>query len=300
MNLTSIPEAHQAVREVIPVMPGHSFRFVSHDYPSDLARWNYHPEFELHLIREGSGTFIIGDRVGQFSAGHVALVGPDLPHDWMSHLPAGDVIVDRDAVIQFSAEWFAACREAMPELADVQPLLEASGRGIIYSGATAVNAADRIEAIGRESGPRRASRLLDLLCVLAEADPADTSYVLEVATRPEIGLDGRSAVEAGMAYILDNLTSDVRMSEAARLAHMSEPTFSRYFKRASGVTFSHMVRRLRIASACRLLSRTDTAIADICHEVGYTNVSNFNRQFRSELGVTPREYRANNRWPVGV
>jgi AraC-like DNA-binding protein len=73
---------------------------------------------------------------------------------------------------------------------------------------------------------------------------------------------------------------------------MSEPTFSRYFKKASGHTFTEMVRGLRIANACRLLARTDSTIAAISQAVGYGNLANFNRQFRQVVGLTPREYRA--------
>jgi AraC-like DNA-binding protein len=103
---------------------------------------------------------------------------------------------------------------------------------------------------------------------------------------------GRAATEAGLQYILENFTGDIRMSEAARLAHMSEPTFSRYFKKASGHTFTEMVRGLRIANACRLLARTDSTIAAISQAVGYGNLANFNRQFRQVVGLTPRQYRA--------
>ena len=73
---------------------------------------------------------------------------------------------------------------------------------------------------------------------------------------------------------------------------MSEPSFSKYFKKASGMTFSDLVRRLRIANACRLLAQTDSSIADISVAVGYRNLANFNRQFRSETGYTPSAYRA--------
>jgi AraC-like DNA-binding protein len=33
------------------------------------------------------------------------------------------------------------------------------------------------------------------------------------------------------------------------------------------------------------------SVADICFEVGYSNLSNFNRHFRYEMNLTPSEYR---------
>ena len=72
-------EHRPAELEVILPEPDHCFRWFEHDYPYDLARWNHHPEFEIHLIRQGSGKLVAGDYIGAFSAGHVALIGPDLP-----------------------------------------------------------------------------------------------------------------------------------------------------------------------------------------------------------------------------
>ena len=93
----------RANREIIPPDPNHSVRWVEHSYPSPVARWNYHPEYEIHLIRKGTGKFIVGDHIGTFEAGHVSLVGSGLPHDWVSDLEPGEVLENRDAVIQFDA-----------------------------------------------------------------------------------------------------------------------------------------------------------------------------------------------------
>jgi transcriptional regulator GlxA family with amidase domain len=72
---------------------------------------------------------------------------------------------------------------------------------------------------------------------------------------------------------------------------MSEPGFSRFFKRTTGHGFIDLMRKLRVQRACRLLLQTRMSVADICFEVGYSNLSNFNRHFRYEMNLTPSEYR---------
>lgn len=57
------------------------------------------------------------------------------------------------------------------------------------------------------------------------------------------------------------------------------------------MTFSGMVKKLRIAHARRLLDTTDDAIAQVAAASGYHNMANFNRQFLSEVGTTPTRYR---------
>lgn len=280
-----------ATREVVPLLDGESFRWMEHDYPAPIARWNYHPEVEIHLIRRSAGSYIIGDQIGAFRAGHVAIVGAGVPHDWMSDLSAGEVIVDRDAVIQFNPSWLEQSASVMPELQRALSLVEQAGRGIIYSGETAVAAGREIEAVGVAHGAARLVHFFVLLEILLDAPEHERHFVAEQIYSASAGTAGKTAVDAGLSYVLENFSGDIRMSEAARLAYMSEPTFSKYFKKASGMTFSQLVRRLRIANACRMLDRTETSVTEICAAVGYNSLANFNRQFRAETGLTPSEYR---------
>ena len=158
-----------ATRELVPATPGASARWHTHDYPGPYCRWHYHPEHEIHLIRKGTGTAIVGDHVGRFSPGHFVLVGSNLPHHWISDLPAGERIVDRDVVLQLHPDWLTECQRLMPELATVQATFDRAARGIEFSGDTAAAAAVALVAIGHSTGTRRLTHLLDLLTILDEA-----------------------------------------------------------------------------------------------------------------------------------
>lgn len=277
--------------EVIPPHPQHAIRALMHDFPSEICGWGWHPEYEIHLITKTHGSFIAGDHIGTFAPGQVSMMGPNLPHDWVSDLPEGEVAVNRDAVIQFTDEWIRACMQLMPELLEVDGMLTLASRGIVFSGATAWRAAEKILDVVSSQGALQMSNLFKLLGLFARA-PADEREVVasEWMGRPT-DEDSRAAVEAGLAYIFENLTGDIRLATAARLAYMSEPTFSKYFKRATGQTFSTMVKKLRIAHARQLLDSTDHSVAHVASLSGYHNMANFNRQFLGEVGTTPTKYR---------
>ncbi|BCW34261.1 AraC family transcriptional regulator [Arthrobacter sp. StoSoilA2] len=281
----------RANREVIPEDPNHSVRWHQHDYPSPVARWNYHPEYEIHLIRKGTGKFIVGDHIGTFEAGHVALVGSGLPHDWVSDLEPGELLKNRDAVIQFDGKWVDQAATVVPELAEVKPLLEQSARGIEFVGATAVSAAASIEAMGRSHGLERLHHLLALFAILTRAPRNERNYLADEWFRPQLDGQAQAVVDIVLEYVFSNHAGSVSMSEAAAMVGMAEPTFSKYFKRATGQNFSDLVRKLRLAHARSLLERTDKAISEICYEVGFTNLSNFNRHFLKDVGETPRQFR---------
>ncbi|KRA14854.1 AraC family transcriptional regulator [Pseudomonas sp. Root569] len=284
-------EHRPAELEVILPEPQHCFRWFEHDYPYELARWNHHPEFEIHLIRQGSGKLVAGDYIGAFSAGHVALIGPDLPHDWIGDLAPGEYLSGRDVVLQFDGAALLALRKALPELGDLQPLFEQARRGVEFTGEAAVNAARLMEAIGGAHGLQRLILFLQLLDSLKHAPPSQAKALASPCYAPT--LDARSAERINQAfdYLMRELTGDVRLSDIARQLEMSEPGFSRFFKRNTGHGFIDLMRKFRVQRACRLLLQSQMSVADICFEVGYANLSNFNRHFRIEMHQTPSEYR---------
>ena len=278
-------------REVIPPHPMQSIRAITHDFPSEICGWGSHPEYEIHLITKTHGSFIAGDHIGTFGPGQVSIMGPNLPHDWVSDLEPGQVAVDRDAVVQFSDEWIRRCMEVMPELLELDEMLKLSSRGLVFSGATAWRAAETVLAVVNSRGADQLSHLFKLLTLFARAPEDEREVVASEWMGRPTDSNSQAAVEAGLTYIFEHLTGDIRLSTAAHLAYMSEPTFSKYFKGATGMTFSSMVKKLRIAHARRLLDTTDHPIAQVATLSGYHNMANFNRQFLAEVGSTPTTYR---------
>lgn len=286
-----------AAREVVPTDPRYSARWHMHGVPSPYSRWNYHPEYEIHLIRSGTGRYIVGDHIDTFSAGQVVLVGSNLPHHWISDLEPGEVIENRDVVFQFHPQWVRQCQEVLPELSEVEPLLKKSARGIEFTGETALYAAHELEAIGSHRGPRRLRHMFGLLGLLAAA-PASEQHALTKEWLPPLqDDDAADTIDRALSYILANLTEDIRLRSVAELVGLSESAFSKYFKRVSGQTFSDTVQKLRLTQACKLLKDTDLPVSSISHRVGYANLSNFNRQFRAHYHRTPRDFRRQSRTP---
>ncbi len=281
-------------RELVPTTPGASARWHTHDYPGPYCRWHHHPEYEVHLIRHGTGRSIVGDHIGRFRPGHLVLVGSQLPHHWISDLEPGEQIIGRDVVFQFHPQWFADCRRLMPELAALDLLLARAGRGIEFFGTTAIRAAAELIAIGPATGVARLHHILTLLAVLDEA-PADECTLLASPWTPPLHGGGADVIDDILGWVFTHIETDVSLGEAAARAGMSESGFSRYFRRASGQNFSDTVRKLRLAHAAQLLEQSEATIATVCRRVGYRNLSNFNRQFRAAYAVTPRDYRRQQR-----
>jgi AraC-like DNA-binding protein len=259
------------------------------DYPWARSVWNFHPEFEIHLIRKSTGTVFIGDYIGEFSPGHLTIVGGGLPHNWVSHIRTGEIVSARDLVVQFDPEKLKKASTYLPEIAALEKFLELALRGILFRGDTARIGADALEAMGHARGLDRLNQFLQLLELLATAN----SY--QVLSSPEFSPDLNSSaldiMQRCSSYICDHMTSDLSLSDVAKVAGMTESTFSRFFQKNSGRSFTDYLTELRIGRACRLLAETQQPVSGICYEVGYLNLSNFNRNFLKRRGMTPSQYR---------
>ena len=81
------------------------------------------------------------------------------------------------------------------------------------------------------------------------------------------------------------------IEDMAKLTGFSQSHFMRYFKEAFGVSFVTYLNDYRLSMAARLLLSTEESVLTISQQVGFENLSHFNRQFKRKYHQTPREYR---------
>ncbi|HKT95807.1 MAG TPA: AraC family transcriptional regulator [Paraburkholderia sp.] len=279
--------------ELVHTREDEAFRAWEHDYPHTVAKWHFHPEYEIHVIRASSGKFFVGDFIGDFAPGNLVLVGPNLPHNWVTESGEATQVPARDLVLQFSLEAVERMVSAFPELSPVTELLEQASRGIQYPDQLGLSIIPVLRELSSAQGARRVALLMSILDKLTSCLDrkllAGPSY--DVNTQRYMS----STINQVLSYIQQNLSGNLREADVAELAAMSISTFTRFFKRHTGCTFVQFQNRLRLNVACELLMCTDLSVTDVCYRVGFNNVSNFNRQFLAQKGIPPSRFRALHR-----
>lgn len=263
-------------------------RCLEHGFPTPLARWHCHDEYELHLITASSGKAFVGDWIGPFEPGHLVLCGPRLPHNWISLDMREEGTPRRDMVIQFKHDPIENARQSMPELNELMPLLERARHGVEFFGFS-MGAQEHWHKVKNARGLRRFTAFLDFMSDLTRW--TDYRLLSNVQMQGGDNVTELDQIDFIVNRITDNVAQTYTAADIAADLGMSESRFSRFFRRTTGNTYTNFVNRVRINRACQLLMSSDAYITTICYEVGFNNVANFNRRFLEIKGVTPSEFR---------
>jgi AraC-like DNA-binding protein len=103
------------------------------------------------------------------------------------------------------------------------------------------------------------------------------------------------AVARVLRYLETAYDEPVSPSSLARKAGMSPARFSRVIKRIHGISPMQLITQTRMTAGCRLLRETDSSVAEIALECGFSDHSAFTRAFRAVTGLSPTDYRKMNK-----
>jgi AraC-like DNA-binding protein len=275
--------------ELVDIQAQESFKVWTHGYPYETVRWHFHPEYEINLITDTSGRYFVGDHTGLFEPGQLCMVGSNVPHNWISEVPAEQHVDKRCVVLQFSGKCLRHGIEAFPELAYVEGLLAESQRGILFSPAVAFRAGVMLHDLLEARGMQRIFQFLALLELLAEAP--DRTLLATPGFRPDTDGYQSSTINQVLAHLAERMGGKLSESDLATYAGMESSAFSRFFRRHTGMPFIRYLNRMRLNRACELLISTDKPIADVGFDCGFNNLSNFNRHFLAQKSMPPSQFR---------
>lgn len=245
--------------------------------------WHFHPEVELTLITAGSGTRYAGDSIEPYEPGQLTLLGAGVPHAFVSAAPGRHEAV----VVHFRADFLGPGLFDAAEFAAAGRLIAAAGRGLELPAPEPT--VRRLTELAIRTGADGTLGLLDALVRLADGAPGRP--LASAGYRPP-GRPNSRRMDDVFGYLHAHYAEPLAVDDVAAVAHLSPTAFSRFFRRATGRTFTAYLTELRIGAARRLLADGDRAVSDIAASCGFGNLSNFNRRFRALTSMTPREYRA--------
>lgn len=278
------------ILEHLPKNAKESFVVMDFEYNYFPTPWHYHPEYELVLVTESTGTRLVGDAIDRFEENNLALLGPNLSHTYKN-----DEIYFKDnslkaksIVIHFSECSFGKNFLDLPETRLIKNLLQNCQNGLDIFGITNYKVGKLLKKIVTQSGLKRLTTLIKILHIISESNEIRqiSNQVID-----NLGIKESERLLKVFDYVQKFYTKDIKLIEVASLINMTETSFSRFFSQCTRISFSKYLTDFRLNKASTLLQNEKLIISDISFSTGFNNLSNFNRQFKTKYNITPKEYR---------
>ena len=96
----------------------------------------------------------------------------------------------------------------------------------------------------------------------------------------------------------DAVCVNISVEDIASTCGLNRSYFGKIFKNAVGKSPQEFLLNYRMIKACELLKLTQLSIGDISSAVGYDNQLHFSRAFKNIYGISPRDWRKQNRLSI--
>lgn len=273
----------------IPKVENCSFHLQIDDEPYFYDKLHQHPELQLTWIVKGEGTLIYGDYLGEFKPNEVYLIGSNVPHVFRSkaeYYKEADKRVLAKTIF-FKPDLVKKGQSVFPELGQLESLLSEADRGLKINPAQSQKLIHQMSEVF-EANPL--SRLGQILCLIDEFGRTGFEPLSQLPQKSIKENQGRRLDDV-FKFTLENYHRPILLEEVAEVVHMNKAAFCRYFKQHTRKTYLNFLNEIRLQKATELLKNSEMSIAQIAYEVGFNNLSNFNRTFKLTKGKTPLEER---------
>ena len=234
-----------------------------------------HHAVELVYITKGSLEFGLGQELWHMEEGDFAIAFPNMIH----HYQVFSKDINEACFILAAPSICGSFAEKLQKYYPESPVIprEQVSEEIIYA----------IQFLAKTQQEDFIAEQAYLQILLAKSLP-----YLELAERGT--MEGSGFVYQSVCYIAEHFKEDFSLSQMASDLGVSKYVLSRLFSNTFHTNFIKYINEMRLDYACTLLEDTNRTITDICMEAGFESQRTFNRVFRKQFHMTPREFR--NHW----
>ncbi len=255
-----------------------------------ISALHYHDIVELGLCISGKGNTCIGNKIYSYLEGSIQVVPPNIPH--LSN--SDDGIESKWIFISFDPN--SVLKNAGIFSREYTTIISRTENFIcgIFDNDEFPELLNAIKAIIDADKRRDEFRNVSIALAIAQFMIASARLSDKVKDENVAVAKGKyEKIVPALDYIENNLDNQDALSEKliAECCDASVSTLRRLFLKHTGYSPKAFIIRSRMAHAEYLLRKTSLSILDISVNVGYNDISGFNRTFRSLFGMSPLQYR---------
>ncbi|MDT0606493.1 helix-turn-helix domain-containing protein [Croceitalea rosinachiae] len=271
--------------ETISPISKSPFRLLHDPKLNHLFYWHFHPEYELVYIEGASAKRHVGHHISEYKESDLVLIGSNIPHLNFDH---GVTTTYLKEVLHIKSNFKDIILDGLPELQQIDRLIELSKYGIAFSGSTKYEAGKLLKKLHQLEPFDFFLTIIQILKLLANSNEFELLHKKPFINK--YSKKEQERIRKVYALIDERYQTKIKLDEVATLCNLTKPAFCRYFKKATGSTFIEFLNQYRISQAKRLLLKGKN-VSEACYECGFESLSYFNRSFKKVTGENPSEFK---------
>lgn len=242
----------------------------------NMLKSHYHEYFELYYLENGHRYHIINDSIYSLNAGDFVIFPPYVMHH---SYDKNDVSFKR-LLIYFKPE-VVIIPEILSKLSISPGIYKLNNKSskYIHSKLVEILAEQNNMNIYCEEAMKMILNQLLIEIIRHKSESLNTT------------VEKQDRITQILSYLRQNYAEHIVLEDLAAKFYVSPYYLCREFKYYTNSTIIQYVNTLRVTRAQRILMETDKSITDISIEVGFSNITHFERVFKSIVGITPSKYR---------
>ena len=213
-----------------------------------------------------------------------------VPHIWLSdpaYYKQDSTLRSKVIVTYINPKIFESMFSYIKELDGVKEMIHQASKGINIFGDTRNLIAEKLIALSSKTGFEKVDGLLQIMHLISVSE--EKNYILN---EDHISAPGNSdRMNDVIEFIKNNINEQISLKQVAGVACLTVPSFCRFFKKRTKMTFFQYLTNVRMAQACKLLIEVDKSISYIANMCGYISDSHFCKVFKHHIGQSPYQYK---------
>ncbi|MCT4622390.1 MAG: AraC family transcriptional regulator [Schleiferiaceae bacterium] len=277
----------------IPNTAEETFRIQEDRLPHFYENLHQHNEIQITLIVKGRGTLLVEDFVGNIKPGDVYVIGSNSSHLFKSL--EKDFTSDQENIhtisIFFEPHFLGDTFLKLPETHELQEFIKLTYKGLKAGKSLSNKISILMHQLAVAEGFKKMVLLFEVLEILCSAKDYE---LLSKAIPQQVEAPTRETrLNNVFQFTMTEYASEIHLPQVADIANMTVSAFCKYFKQHTAKTYFQFLNEIRVSNACKLLRENSISIERVAYEVGFNNLSNFNRKFKQINGMTPSAFRKN-------
>ncbi len=245
-----------------------------------------HEEIQLSYIAKGTGTLVIGDSINKYDEDDIIIIGSNIPHVFKSDPIKNEKSLMLSLFINSSS--LSANFFGLDEFESLQSFFKDTTYGLKLK-----SNIEQLKGLFLElKKVDKLERFIIFFKILQSISNSNYQQLSSFIYPKNYSNAEGERMSKVVAYTMSHYDQSISLNQISSLANLSPNAFCKYFKSRTNKTYVQFLTEIRIEHACKLLSKThELTVLDIALASGFTNISNFNRKFKSLKKKTPLQYK---------